>query len=344
MLTVTDRTDVLIIGGGIAGLTLAKFLSEDGVDFILLEADEQFYGKACGEGITYSLCGYDFFDLYESKKGIERVTERFIIRTGRGDINANILNINTNKGAVEEELSRQARMKGADIRMGEKVRVLKEEGDRIVVQPQDIAAKVVVGADGFGSIVRSFMGIKKPKKFGVASSGHWSGVEPGGECIAEFKKSVADYGYAWWFPRKTDWNIGVGTVRPKLFRSQFESFKRRYPEVNDWRTAVVPLSKPLKSFGKNSILVGDSASQVIALMADGILPGMICAKLAAETLMELSKHGFVNRDLSQYERAWKKVIGNMFNNGYIAFNLMTTLYFSEYLLHKFMMVLEKMYK
>jgi flavin-dependent dehydrogenase len=339
-----DKTDVLIIGGGITGLTLAKFLAEDGIDFILLEADKHFYGKACGEGITYSIGEFNFLDLYESNKGIERITEKFIIRTGCGEIEAKITNINTNKKEVEEELARQAVAKGAEIHMEEKVKDLVEKDNRIKVMPQNIEARVVVGADGFNSIVRSFMGIEKPKSFGIASSGYWVGKEPGDECITEFKKSMAKYGYAWWFPRKKDWNIGIGTVKPKLFRRQLANFKIRYPEVKEWRTGVVPISKPLKSFGKNTILVGDSASQVIALMADGILPGMICAKKAAETLKELSNQNFKDPDLSKYEKAWKDAIGKMFTDGYLAYSVMMKLYFSEYLLHKFLRILEKIYE
>ena len=37
-----ERHDVAIIGGGIAGLTLAKFLAEYGIDFVLLEEHKDF--------------------------------------------------------------------------------------------------------------------------------------------------------------------------------------------------------------------------------------------------------------------------------------------------------------
>jgi digeranylgeranylglycerophospholipid reductase len=338
------HTDVAIVGGGTTGLTLAKFLSEEGVDFVLLEADTSFFGKPCGEGVTSRLCGYDFFDLYESRTGIERITDTLRVRMEAGDVEFDVANIITNKREVEEELARQAVKMGGDIRMGERVRQITKRDGRLILEPQGIEAKVVVGADGYSSIVRRYMGIEKPGHFGIAAAGYWAGETPGNECIVEFKRSVAQYGYAWWFPRKNDWNIGVGSVRAPLFRQQLGNFQQRYPEATDWRTGVVPLSRPVRSYGKNAILIGDAASQVVSVFADGILPGMICARKAAEVLIGFSRHNFDNLDLSQYEKAWRSTMGGMFRTGYLLHRMMMGLYFSDPLLFRFMNLLKNMYR
>lgn len=339
-----EKSDIVIVGGGPAGLTLAKFLAEGGVHFILLEEDRSFYGKPCGEGITPTLAGYDFLDLYESRKGIERITDRYMIKMERGEVEFSLPNIITNKKEVEEDLAKQVIRRGGEIRMGERVSEITRRDHSLLVQPQNIEAKVVVGADGFHSVVRKFMGIGPPRHYGIAGTGYWTGEIPGDTCIAEFKKSVAKYGYAWWFPRKTDWNIGIGTVRPPLFEQQLDHFKRRYPEVKDWQAGIVPLSRPLRSYGRRTLLVGDSASQVIAVFADGILPGMICAKIAADVLTRSSRKDYRDLDLSLYEKSWRGALGKMFSEGYLAHKIMMGLFFSDVLLYKFIKLLGRMYQ
>lgn len=337
-----DRSDVVIVGGGPAGLALAKFLAEAGVGCTLLEEDRSFYEKPCGEGITPSLAGYNFDDLYGSRAGIEKITERHLIRMERGNLEFTLPNIITDKRAVEEELARQAAGRGAVIRMGERVREITREGDTLVVRPQEIGARVVVGADGFSSVVRQFMGIGPPRHFGVAATGYWTGEPPGDACITEFRKSVAPGGYAWWFPRKADWNIGIGTAKPRLFDQQLQHFRARYPEVKDWHVGVMPLAMPLRSYGRDTLLVGDSASQVIAVLADGILPAMICAEIAAGVLARASRNDFRDLDLSLYEKGWKEVLGASFRDGYLAHRIMMSLYFSDSLLYRYVQLLGRM--
>ncbi|MDD1677535.1 MAG: NAD(P)/FAD-dependent oxidoreductase [Methanomicrobiales archaeon] len=338
------KTDVVIVGGGTTGLTLAKFLSEEQVDFILLEADTSFFEKSCGEGITPEIGGCKFFDLYESQVGIERITDSMRIRLDYGDVEFDLSNIMVDKRAVEQELARQAISRGGDVRTGERVRQVTRVRDQIRIEPQGIEAKVVVGADGYGSIVRRFMGVEKPRHFGVAAAGYWAEESPGNACIVEFKKSVAQYGYAWLFPRKNDWNIGIGSVRAPLFRQQLARFQQRYPGATGWRTAVVPLDLPVQSYGKDAILVGDAASQVVSVFADGILPGMICAREAAKVLIGLSHRNFANPDLSAYEKGWKSMMGDTFRNGYFVHRLMMGLYFSDHLLYGFMKLMKRVYR
>src|SRR4051812_2764771 len=68
MLADEVRADVLVIGGGITGVTLALLLAEQGRDVVLLEADE------IGSGATGNSTG----NLYETvSEGISTIARHF---------------------------------------------------------------------------------------------------------------------------------------------------------------------------------------------------------------------------------------------------------------------------
>jgi len=328
-----EKVDVAIVGGGIAGLTLAKFLSEGGVNFILFEEHDSFFKKACGEGIYLELGKYKFFDIYESKKGIEGVIESTLISTKYGKFELRIPVVVTDKRVVEEEISKQAIKKGGRIVMNSKVRKIERQRDSIILHPQKILSKIVVGADGVNSVVRRYMGVQRPH-VGMAASGILPEMDKSPDRLyVEFKKSVIRYGYSWFFPKKKEWNIGIGTFMPRYFKSAFQKFKARFSEAEEWKLSLLPISKPLKSYGKNTMLVGDAASQIFPATGNGILSSMICAKIAADEISKIAKNDFREVDLSKYEKAWKKELSKMFATSYIYYRLVKVADISEYLFH-----------
>ncbi len=328
-----EKTDVAIVGGGIAGLTLAKFLAEEGIDFILFEKHDDFFKKACGEGIYLKIDGYNFFDLYESKEGIEREVDSTIISTRYGEFEWFIPVIMSSRKLVEEEIARQVLKKGGKIVMHSKVNNILNYGKELMLEPQEVVGKVVVGADGVNSVVRKYMNLQRPH-VGVAASGIIPCIDKEPEHLyVEFRKSVIRYGYSWFFPKKNEWNVGIGTSQPAYFKEAFKKFRSRLSEAQGWRVSLLPISKPIKSYGKNTMLVGDAASQIFSVTGSGILSSMICAKIAADKLTETVKNNFRKIDLSKYEKAWKKTLSRMFSSSYNYYRLVKMADISEFLFH-----------
>ena len=186
--------------------------------------------------------------------------------------------------------------------MGEKVLQIVEKDDYLLLLPQHIEAKIVVGADGINSMVRKFMGLKMPK-YGIAVAGILK--EKMENIRIEVMRKVIPYGYSWVFPKKKECNIGVGSLKSIFLLKYLSSFQKRFPEVKIWKSGLVPLSYPIRSYGKNTILVGDAASQTISVVGAGNLSSMICAKIAAESLVKASRSNFEAKSMCLYEKMWK---------------------------------------
>jgi len=325
--------DVVIVGGGVAGLSLAKFLTEKGVPFLLIEEHTEFFKKPCGEGVISHTMGYDFQDLYGSKAGIEKEIWNTIIYTRYGKIDMEMPIIMMDKKKMEEELAKRAT--GGEIRMGEKVERI--EGG--VLQPQGIKPHLIIGADGALSKVREYAGLKKPI-LGIAAEGYAKDIEMDDEkCHIILDKDVVKYGYAWYFPKKNKWNIGVGSQKKKYFKEGFERFKKKNEDVKEWRGAFVPLDKPIRAYGKNALLIGDAASHVFSAIGAGITPSMIVSKIASDFIEKWAYGNFKNMDFHAFEKEWRRRIGKYLTYSYYTKSIFFSIVKSEYIRYK---LLQKM--
>lgn len=309
-----EKHDVAILGGGLAGLSTAKFLAEAGIDFVLLEEHDDFHMKACGEGLGTKIGEYSLSDLYGSKKGIEREINEISIQTKYGEATISSPGLIINKKAVEKEFADQAIKQGADIRMNEKVKAI-EKRDHFVLKPQNIDAKILIGADGVFSIVRKYTGQSTPP-CAIGASGISQNIERDmDKCYLIFNYDIVKYGYAWFFPKKNAWNIGIGSLSKKHFKGAFNDFKSNYV-VDMWKVGLGPFSKPLKLSSKNIFLVGDAGAQVRSIAGAGNFTSIISGKILAETIIKFSKKNFRDIDAKDYEKMWNAAIGRMLRREY----------------------------
>ena len=170
-----DQTyDLLIIGGGVAGASLAGAVAKQGANVAVLESETRFKDRVRGEAImpwgvvdARALGVYDvlvsagaipiiYWDTYQ---GAERNGHRNVVNTA--PLKEHILDCY--HPAMQEALLQWAQDSGASVLRGARARAL-TTGDANLVEihgdewSESIAARMVVGADGRGSSVRSWAG------------------------------------------------------------------------------------------------------------------------------------------------------------------------------------------
>jgi geranylgeranyl reductase len=291
---------VLVIGGGPAGATAAKFLAEQGIDVILIERNLSFV-KPCGGGLSISA----FDELGISKAAIKKEVKTIRIISPLGErvdiaLKDGSLAI-IERGEFDRTLRSVAESKGVKIIEGEFCGMLCDKYARIQVkigeEKQEIVSEYVIAADGVNSRVRTVLGIKPSRSFFTASE-HIRGTDT--ECCEFwFGSSFAPYSYAWVFPSSEGISIGTGCFETGKINELFERFRKRKGIVSEGKRRIyrVPVWEgDLYNRGK-ILFAGDSAGQVLPLTYEGIYYAMRAGELAAMAIIE--------EKVNNYKKMWK---------------------------------------
>lgn len=314
------RTKALVIGGGPAGATAARFLAGNGADTILVERDLS-YVKPCGGGIPSSA-------LKEMGIAEEDVTKRIITKmrivSPKGeDIEVEMKGGHlciTERGDFDVYLRKKAEAEGSSVIEAEFVRfdktgktitsIVKKKatGEEIVIK-----SDYVVASDGITS--RTVSGIL-PSKCGslYTISAH---IKPDGcdACEFWFGSNHASNFYSWIFPSHGYSSMGTGSTNAKELSAFLDKFIARRFGVPMKDFAPVNFSKKTRAFRipvwegslfniKNILFSGDSAGMVMPITYEGIYYAMKSGQFAARAIIEGKP------DI--YKKLWKSRFRNRF--------------------------------
>ncbi|MFH0890254.1 MAG: NAD(P)/FAD-dependent oxidoreductase, partial [Candidatus Aenigmatarchaeota archaeon] len=234
--------------------------------------------------------------------------------------------------------------KNADVIENFEVTDLLFEGGRVVgvkgtgkdKNEKTFNAKVVVGADGAGSIVASKLGLNnfEADRSLVAVRAYYENVEPvEGYIEFHFLEELMP-GYFWIFPvGDNEYNVGIAVVaedvskrklnlKDKLneitAKSRFSDRFRNAKQITDIKGWNLPTgAQKRKRAGDGFILVGDAASLIDPFTGEGIGNALTSGKLAAETIADaIGKNDFSYRSLGAYEEKINATFGNEFAASY----------------------------
>ena len=330
--------DVVVIGAGPAGSLAAREAAERGLSVLLVEKRQEIGSPVrCAEGVRRG--DIDRFVEMESRwisssisrarivadeSGHERVLEAE--RSEAGGVGYVL-----ERRVFDRVLAERAAQAGARVVTKTAARDLLRDGDRVVGVllrgpwgSQEIAARVVIGADGVESRVGAWAGLDTTlPRCDLMTCAQFllAGLDIDPQCTYYYLDTeLAPGGYAWIFPKgKGCANVGLGiqtdlaTVPPIDQLTRFVE-NRAFLSCGSVVALVaggVPVGLPPARLATDGfMLVGDAAHQADPLTGGGIANAMAAGRLAATVAADCIAADDVSRvSLRRYQEEWGSGIG-----------------------------------
>jgi flavin-dependent dehydrogenase len=312
-----DRTDLVVAGGGPAGLATAIRAKMEGLDVILVEAAHPPIDKACGEGLMPD--GADLlFHIGVDLEGIETRPFRGI-RYLDGDLMAEGIfpgkpGLGIRRTVLHEALVARAEEIGVDLRWGVRVRGLSV--DVLETDAGPVTGRWLVGADGRMSRVRRWAGLdgRPARRRRIGLRRHYE-IEPWSDKVEVYWENGSE---AYVTP------VGERLVGVALLsdggRVRFDDGLARFPALVQ-RLAGAPVAStdrgagPLEQrckrvVGENLALVGDASGYLDAITGEGLALAFhqAFALVAALTANDLSEYARSHRRVRRYPIAITRLL------------------------------------
>lgn len=327
-----SKYDIVVVGGGPAGLSAAYSAAKNGARVIVLERDDGIAHNVRTSGVSWVEEIRKFGITEEHYNPIRNYA--FYSPSNEITIQGNepkccVLNVRS----TYQHLASEAASVGAKIMVKANVTNTLLTNGRIsgvkVSTPKgelNINADLVIDASGFGTAVGRKMGfVSEWKRYGV-------GAEY--ECYAEkvdddtwalmVGNMYSPAGYAWIFPlSKNRVRIGVGIGRPESDEEPLDllnTMLEKRPKPLERMGKIEPLEMhygfiPNEGVRTNTvtdgfILVGDSAGQANPLVLEGIRYAIEFGRLAGEIGYKALQYGATKESLKEYDEIWRAKVQN----------------------------------
>ena len=322
--------DVIIIGGGPAGSTVARYAAEGGIRVLVIDARESIGSPLqCGELVPTNdemrrLCPDvpDMDDLFQTPEAaISRTCDTMNIITPSGkSLSYRFEGLILNRVAHDEALVSLAKESGAEYLVNSYVENV-EKNTVSIRNGSTYTAQVIVGAGGHNDPIRRKYWQEKsvniPVKFELKDGDY-------GDAVELHFGSMAPGGYAWMFPKSEGANIGLGIQKSFAKGKSLNKYSSEFIDKYDGETSFkgagsLPMSGTIKRFVKdNYVLVGDAAGMVLPSNGAGITIAMVGGRIAGQTI---AKHVIDGTPLTNYEKIWNKQMGKVMKNSKRSFKI-----------------------
>ncbi|MBP4136928.1 NAD(P)/FAD-dependent oxidoreductase [Flavobacterium geliluteum] len=335
--------DVLIIGGGLAGLTSAINLSKKGLEVILIEKSAYPRHKVCGEYISNEILPYLSWLGADVSELRPTTITRFEFTSGNGKTVTAKLPLGgfgISRYALDDFLYQKALANNCNV-IKDTVTDISFGNDSFTVSTSDqiLTAKIVLGAFGKRSNIdqvleRDFISKKSPW---LAVKAHYSGkFDHDLVALHNFKGGYCGVS------KVEDDSINI------CYLADYATFKK-YKNIEEYQQNVLYKNKNLKAIFENStllfekpltisqisfdkkqpvenhiLMIGDTAGLIHPLCGNGMAMAIHAAKIASELVLEYYNGEITSRESleKKYKKEWNTHFGKRVRMGRILAQLL----------------------
>jgi len=336
-----DECDVLIAGGGPAGLAAAEAAARLGVHTILLERQNEIgypVHTSGGSWISDMKALAIPENLYHPITKVVFVSPHREVPLSYHPAVACVMDVR----GVYQHLAGRAVAAGATLRVRHTVEQTIAENGRVLGvtaknhagERVNVRAAVTIDASGFARHigVRTEMG-KAFHRYGYgAEYDMYAPDYPQDELFLIMGSQFAPRGYAWAFPRGNGRvRLGVGVLHPDCdddARVYLDRIARELPQLSDkfrgaspieYHTGLFPSEGPLERFSRDGLLLaGDAGGHGSTLVGEGIRFAMYAGRMAGSVAAEAVKAGDTSAAfLGRFDKKWRARFGRDMDISYM---------------------------
>ena len=314
--------DVLVVGGGPAGLYSALLLAEEGFDVVVVEEHETLGAPTHCTGIVSEELS-ELFKIPESvvlnrptSCVIHSPTGRTFPLASNGERIAVI-----DRGEFDRELGVSAQRAGVDIRTAFRA-------ERIRVGPSSVhvdgpagalSARGCILACGVGYRLQRQLGLQLPSLFLHSAQCEVDASEMSVAVDLYIGREVAPEGFGWAVPvvrgERPRVKVGVaarGDAERRLhgLLGAPDVSRRLVSPPGTPVRRLLPVASAARTYGHRVLVVGDAAGLTKPTTGGGVFYSLLSGLFAAETLTEaLRRDRLEAGDLRGYEERWRARLG-----------------------------------
>ena len=310
------KYDVMVIGAGPVGIYASIRIAEAGFRVLAIEEDAQ-VGKP---RFCTGLISKEAFDQFLLPEGAIEEEFNFATIFSPSGLKLRLKSKSpvyaTDRTTFDQGLYHRAKEAGVKFLLNCRCLALKVNNDfaearvaALGASERTIKAEAIILATGIKYSLHKFVGLTLPPDFLDCSQVQTAGRPMEGIEIY-LGNSIAPRSFAWVVPlKKNELRIGMSTYQNSA--SFLKALLKKLSLKGDFNIMrrPIPLGIIKNTYTDRILVVGDAAGQVKPTTGGGIYFGLLCADLAAKTIIDAFKAGdFSKKFLRRYEINWKKRI------------------------------------